>query len=812
MEILLYIAKSAGILAVFYSVYFFVLRKETLFTANRHFLLGGIVAAFILPSLTYTKTIYLTAPTVYTNSFSNFTSFSPVLQEPEFFIINWWQVLLITYAVGCLIMIARLVMQLVSLINLLQNQPSEKKGNYTYIKVTDTVAPFSFFKYIVYNPELHTLDELEMILKHEETHAAQWHSIDILLANLCRAFQWANPLSWFYKKGIEANLEFIADSKTAAQVASKQAYQIALVKASSSLPVPALTNNFYHSFIKKRIIMLNKSHSKSNSTWKLSIILPLLALFFWSFNVKEEVKYIAENTTEASPKTEIPVLQFDATSSESELDAIETYFSEKYPKSLVKIANRKRDASGNLINFSFQTKFEKETRFYTRFDRGNGAPFQTVYKIEPQENDVLLVSEIGKNGVQLKITKENLQFSSTENLTFPSEKEGKALTNSTENATSTNRSTENRTLFAINNTTVKSTPEIIGSLKIVNDIIKKKITKTTTEAELKAMKKELKKRYGAIINYKTERNRKDEIIAITIDYKWEDESGNFTVNDSDGVEDFIFYLDKENDHYGFYSEENEARRAKLHKLRDTMFVERKKLFGDARQIRSEGLAEAHVMRKESLEEAKVIRKKMMEERKELMREAKGDRSEFMALRKKMVDERKTLLEEKDKLKTERSYFQNTIAENENGRTRRYTTSVDPQDNQPIYVVDGVITTNGVNDIEPNTIKKINILKNKMATDKYGEKATYGVVEITRYKLGERISNQGNPLTRSYVQNMLNKKGVLILKDGKEISRQEFNKLDSSNITSVFTVESDKAIEKFGDQGKNGAIVITTKNQ
>ena len=132
---------------------------------------------------------------------------------------------------------------------------------------------------------------LSMILKHEQIHGSQWHSTDIIAANLLLILQWVNPLAWFYKKGIEENLEFIADSATVQQVPSVKQYQLALVKASSTLPIPALTTNFYQSFIKKRILMLNKSTSNKINVWKLSIILPLLALFLWSFNVNEVVSY-----------------------------------------------------------------------------------------------------------------------------------------------------------------------------------------------------------------------------------------------------------------------------------------------------------------------------------------------------------------------------------------------------------------------------------------------------------------------------------------------------------------------------------------
>jgi bla regulator protein blaR1 len=49
----------------------------------------------------------------------------------------------------------------------------------------------------------------------------------------------------------------------------------------------ALTNNFYNSLIKKRIVMLHKNRSKNRNLWKFTLILPLLALFIMSFNTKE---------------------------------------------------------------------------------------------------------------------------------------------------------------------------------------------------------------------------------------------------------------------------------------------------------------------------------------------------------------------------------------------------------------------------------------------------------------------------------------------------------------------------------------------
>jgi len=51
--------------------------------------------------------------------------------------------------------------------------------------------------------------------------------------------------------------------------------------------------------------------------------------------------------------------------------------------------------------------------------------------------------------------------------------------------------------------------------------------------------------------------------------------------------------------------------------------------------------------------------------------------------------------------------------------------------KPLLVLDGVITNNvDMNEIAPNDIKSVNVLKGEMATKKYGAKGVKGVVEIT----------------------------------------------------------------------------------
>lgn len=52
----------------------------------------------------------------------------------------------------------------------------------------------------------------------------------------------------------------------------------------------------------------------------------------------------------------------------------------------------------------------------------------------------------------------------------------------------------------------------------------------------------------------------------------------------------------------------------------------------------------------------------------------------------------------------------------------------------LYIIDGKEMPSGsMKDLDPNTIKMVNVLKGEAATKKYGEKAKNGVVEITTKK-------------------------------------------------------------------------------
>ena len=92
---------------------------------------------------------------------------------------------------------------------------------------------------------------------------------------------------------------------------------------------------------------------------------------------------------------------------------------------------------------------------------------------------------------------------------------------------------------------------------------------------------------------------------------------------------------------------------------------------------------------------------------------------------------------------------------------------------------------------------MNVLKDKDATDKYGDKGKNGVIEVISKK------------TISSASFLANEEPVYVL-NGKVILHEEFKKIDPDSIESMSVLKDKQATDKYGDKAKYGAIEIITK--
>jgi bla regulator protein BlaR1 len=288
-----YLLKASTVIILFYGCYKLCLQRDTFFDESRWFLLVGLIASIIVPFIVIP--VYMEQTTIAQDNLFFDNNSSAEVSDNAF---NFITILNYIYLIGIIIFSMKFLLQLNSLYAVIFKTDRNKNGRYTFIQTAKATSPFSFFNYIVYNPNQFNSVELEQIISHEKVHVKQFHTIDVLLAQLaCIAF-WFNPFIWLYNKDLKQNLEFIADKTAINYINCKKSYQYTLLKTSVPNQQLVLSNNFYNSLIKKRIVMLHKSKSKKINLLKFALIIPVLALFLMSFNTKTVI--IEKNPVKAT--------------------------------------------------------------------------------------------------------------------------------------------------------------------------------------------------------------------------------------------------------------------------------------------------------------------------------------------------------------------------------------------------------------------------------------------------------------------------------------------------------------------------------
>jgi hypothetical protein len=359
--LIIYCIKSSGLIAMFYLAYFLLLRKETFFNSNRWFLLAGLITSAVLPLIVFTKIVWVeSTPTSFDWSKIPVTTNAI---ENEGFEINWYLVSAIVYGVGILGFLAKFAFDFYSLSKVLKGKTIQRQADFKFIDVSDNVSPFSYFNSIVYNSSLYSDTELENILEHEKVHSTQYHTIDVLISRLFCIVFWFNPLMWFYKKAILQNLEFIADSEASKKIADKKAYQLTLLKITTQENCVAITNHFYQSLIKKRIVMLNKNQSNKRNYWKYLFVLPVLGAFVFFFQVKviAQEKESEQTVVEKSKAVEnsVDVYKINKNTTDAELKEKVNALKEKYDVTLT-FSDLERNSKNELTAIKVDVKKGKE--------------------------------------------------------------------------------------------------------------------------------------------------------------------------------------------------------------------------------------------------------------------------------------------------------------------------------------------------------------------------------------------------------------------------------------------------------------------
>ncbi len=700
-SIFIILLKSSSILFLFLLSYHLFLKRETFFLSNRLFLMLGLVASFVLPFVTITKTIYVERAPMMQGDVVHFGTIVNAIEPETTF--NWQSTVLVIYLLGVLVFGIRLILQLLAIRKIKKRGHVSLKDSCYHVKTDKWISPFSFFRYIFYFPQQFNSEELKSIIDHEKIHVRQIHSLDILFSEIVHVLQWFNPAIWLYKTALKQNLEFIADSQACGSDQQKKEYQYLMLKQATGNHKISIVNPFFNSLIKKRIVMLNQSKSKRINLLKLLFILPILGLFMAGFNTKEVVAF--NDTPSLLETLPSPPISFISPVKTEDIKRISSGFGparnpftndmdfhngiDLVAKSGTKVlasAEGKVEISKSSAQNGNYIVLKHEDAYSTKYLHLEDRVVKAGDKVQKGQ----LIGHVGNTG---KSTGPHLHF---EVLQFKKPLNPESLIPF--------KSTNPRT------TSLKTPKNQITKGETRFEFI---IKKETTDEELMEMKAKLAQS-DVDFSYTVVHNESNEIIDISVQVTGEGENGevfknSYNSSNNRGISPLVIFIDKENNlvsigSKGSYSSTN----TKITTDNNKIWISSGS--GETKEVvikKENGSSKVFINGEE------VEKDELHEQNISIRVDSNEDEEGNVFIMKDSDDDSDIeVVTEEDGF-----FFIDTDGEGD-----------------PLYFIDGKkVTKEAVKELSPSQIKTMNVLKGKAARKKYGKAAKDGVIEITTKK-------------------------------------------------------------------------------
>ena len=285
-----YLLKVIICSGILFGYYWLFLRNKIFHQYNRFYLLAAMSLSLLLPLLKinfwqpaatqnqairvlqavsagdeYMSSVVITAP----GSNWSFEQLYPIV---------YWLISIIFFVI--------MLRTIFLILTLLKRYTVQQIEEVSFVNTEDDSTPFSFFKYIFWNSSIDINTTTgRQIFKHEVAHIQEKHTHDKFFVNIVLIFCWCNPFFWLYRKELNMIHEFIADKK-AVENSDTAAFAAMILQAAYPRHRFELTNNFFYSPIKRRLLMLTKNNSPKVSYIARLMVLPLAVLVFAAFTFK----------------------------------------------------------------------------------------------------------------------------------------------------------------------------------------------------------------------------------------------------------------------------------------------------------------------------------------------------------------------------------------------------------------------------------------------------------------------------------------------------------------------------------------------
>jgi N-acetylmuramoyl-L-alanine amidase len=288
-----YILKITICSAVLFGYYWFLLRNKVFHGYNRFYLLAIIAISVTLPLCRINIFQEKHAPQTSVIKMLQVVTASDeyidevIIATPKKSNFSSMKILPFLYLLVSVVLFGMLIQMLFSIFVLWKKGEPVKIEQIHFIN-TDAAkgTPFSFFKYIFWNQQIDMHSPAgNRIFKHELAHIQERHSWDKMFINLVLIVFWSNPIFWLIRRELSMIHEFIAD-KRAVEDGDTSAFASMILAATYPQHQNIITNNFFYSPIKRRLMMLTKNKNPKVNYISRLLVMPLLVIVFTAFTIK----------------------------------------------------------------------------------------------------------------------------------------------------------------------------------------------------------------------------------------------------------------------------------------------------------------------------------------------------------------------------------------------------------------------------------------------------------------------------------------------------------------------------------------------
>ena len=284
-------------MAIFLAFYKLLLEKEQMHVFKRFYLLAAMTASLLIPNLVFVEYVEPAIAGLEPTEFANGIIDNENVQQPvDSDIINWNLITRNIYIIGLLCFGLRFLKNLFQIIKRVRTNPKLKQRFSIKVLLNETLPPHTFFRFVFLKKEKFESDDIpKEVILHEEVHARQLHSIDVVLIELVQVIFWFNPFVFWFKRSIKLNHEFLADSAVLKKDIPARSYQSVLLsyldKESQSIYQSVnMANAINYSSIKKRFQVMKTQTSKQTMVLRSILVLPLFALLLYGFSDTEIIE------------------------------------------------------------------------------------------------------------------------------------------------------------------------------------------------------------------------------------------------------------------------------------------------------------------------------------------------------------------------------------------------------------------------------------------------------------------------------------------------------------------------------------------